>query len=159
MSQRREARKAVLQALYADEIGKGEWTHIINSQIKPKFRNERENFRFAEKLFLKVVNKREEIDEIIKEHIKNWHIDRLATIDKLVLRMAIGEFLFFEEIPTKVTMNEAIEIVKDFSTSKSGKFVNGILDSALDQLQKEDRIHKTGRGLIEESVNTQSDRK
>lgn len=154
MAQRREAREAVLQALYANEIGKGEWTHIIKTQLKPKFRDDKETFKFAERLFLKIVNRREEIDEVIKSHIKNWRMDRLATIDKVVLRMAIGEFLFFEEIPTKVTMNEAIDLVKDFSTSKSGKFVNGILDSALEQLKKDDRISKSGRGLIEESVNS-----
>jgi N utilization substance protein B len=68
--------------------------------------------------------------------------------------MAITEFLYFDQIPTKVTMNEAIEIAKRFSTKKSGNFVNGILDSALEQLKKENRIDKKGRGRIETSFNS-----
>lgn len=154
MAQRREARKAVLQALYASEIGKGEWTQIIKTVIKGALKdNGTATFKFAERLFLKVVNNQQHIDEVIKTHINNWRIDRLNTIDRLILRMAIAEFLYFEQIPTKVTINEAIEIAKKFSTQKSGNFVNGILDSALKQLQEDGRIEKKGRGLIESSFN------
>jgi N utilization substance protein B len=64
--------------------------------------------------------------------------------------MALAELLYFEEIPTKVSINEAIEIAKEYSTRKSGSFVNGILDAALEQLKSEDKIKKTGRGLIED---------
>ena len=152
MAQRREARKAVLQALYADKVGKGEWTQIIRSVIKPKI-DDTDTFKFAERLFLKIVNNQDEIDDIIKTHINNWRIDRLNAIDHLIIRMAIAEFLFFDQIPTKVTMNEAIEVAKKFSTKKSGNFVNGILDSALDQLREDGRIEKKGRGLIETSLN------
>lgn len=151
MSQRREARKAVLQALYANEIGKGQWTQIIRSVIKPKIRDS-DTFSFAEKLFLKVVNNQETIDEVIQSHINNWRIERLNTIDRLILRLAIAEFLYFDQIPTKVTINEAIEVAKKFSTQKSGNFVNGILDSALKQLQDDGRIQKKGRGRIETSL-------
>lgn len=151
MAQRREARKAVLQALYANEIGKGQWTQIIQSVLKPRL-NDTDTFKFAERLFLKVVNNQEAVDEVIQTHINNWSIERLNTIDLQILRLAIAEFLYFEQIPTKVTINEAIEIAKKFSTQKSGNFVNGILDSALDQLKKDERIRKKGRGLIETSL-------
>lgn len=151
MSQRREARKAVLQALYANEIGKGQWTQIIRAVIKPKM-SDSGNFSFAEKLFLKVVNNQQTIDEVIRSHINNWRIERLNTIDRLILRLAIAEFLYFDQIPTKVTINEAIEVAKKFSTQKSGNFVNGILDSALKQLQDDGRIQKKGRGRIETSL-------
>lgn len=154
MAQRRKAREVVLQALYASEIGKGEWVQIIRVIIKPKLEGDTETFKFAERLFLKIVNNRESIDEIIQMHIKNWRIERLTTIDKLILRMALTEFLYFDKIPTKVTMNEAIEIAKRFSTKKSGNFVNGILDSALEQLQEEDRVQKKGRGRIGTSFNS-----
>ncbi len=154
MAQRREAREAVLQALYANELGKGKWSHIVKTIIKPRVGDDKEIFKFAERLFLKIVNNQDEVDEIIKKHIKNWRIDRLNTVDRLVLRMAITEFLFFDQIPTKVTINEAIEVAKRFSTQKSGNFVNGILDSALDQLKAEGRIDKKGRGLIEKSLNS-----
>ncbi len=153
MSQRRKARKAVLQALYANAIGKGKWTHITNSVLKPRLKEDKDNFKFAERLFLKIVNNSETVDEIIQKHIDNWNIERLNIIDRLILELAITEFLFFEEIPPKVTINEAIEIAKKFSTKQSGNFVNGILDSALEQLQKDGRINKKGRGLIETSLN------
>ncbi|MGM0589004.1 MAG: transcription antitermination factor NusB [Bacteroidota bacterium] len=107
-------------------------------------------YKFSEQLFLKTMKHEEELDDIIKEHIENWEIGRLAMLDRLILRMALAELLYFEEIPTKVSMNEAIEIAKDFSTRKSGSFVNGILDAALEQLKKEGRIQKSGRGLIEQ---------
>ena len=68
----------------------------------------------------------------------------------VLLRMAICEFLFFEDIPPKVSINEMIEISKRYSTEKSSKFINGILDSVFDDLKNEGRIHKSGRGIIEE---------
>ncbi|WP_440998784.1 transcription antitermination factor NusB [Fodinibius sp. SL11] len=151
MAQRREAREAVLQALYANEIGKGQWEDIIKSVIKPKLSDDSDIFKFAERLFLKIVNKQDEIDEIIQTHLNNWRIDRLNTIDRQLLRIAIAEFIHYEQIPTKVSINEAIEIAKKYSTKKSGNFINGILDSSLDQLQKDGRINKKGRGLIESS--------
>lgn len=151
MAQRREAREAVLQALYANEIGKGKWEDIIKSVIKPRLSNDTEIFKFAERLFLKIVNNQEQIDEIIQEHLNNWRLGRLNTIDRLLLRIAITEFLYYEQIPTKVSINEAIEIAKKYSTKKSGNFINGILDSALEQLNKDGRINKKGRGLIETS--------
>lgn len=154
MAQRREAREAVLQALYANEIGKGKWPEIVQSVIKPKLSDDTEIFRFAERLFLKIVNNQEKIDEVIRQHLNNWRLERLNTIDRLLLRMAITEFLHYEQIPTKVTINEAIEIAKKFSTKKSGNFINGILDSALQQLQKDGEINKKGRGLIETSLNS-----
>lgn len=151
MAQRREAREVVLQALYANEIGKGKWEDIIKSVIKPRLSNDTEIFKFAERLFLKIVNNQDEIDEIIQKHLNNWRLGRLNAIDRLLLRIAIAEFLYYEQIPTKVSINEAIEISKKYSTKKSGNFINGILDSALQQLNSDGRINKKGRGLIESS--------
>ena len=151
MAQRREAREAVLQALYANEIGKGKWEDIIKLVIKPRLSNDTEIFKFAERLFLKVVNNQDEIDEIIQAHLNNWRLGRLNAIDRLLLRIAIAEFLYYEQIPTKVSINEAIEIAKKYSTKKSGNFINGILDSALEKLNNDGRINKKGRGLIESS--------
>jgi len=76
-----------------------------------------------------------------------------ATCCHFILRMAICEYLFFDDIPTKVTLNESIELAKKFSTGKSGTFVNGILDGALKKLNREGRIEKKGKGLIEKSSN------
>lgn len=154
MAQRREAREAVLQALYASELGKGKWSEITKSVIKPRLSDDAKIFKFAERLFLKIVNHQDEVDEVIQAHIKNWRIDRLNAIDRQLMRMAITEFIYFDQIPTKVTINEAIEIAKKYSTQKSGNFINGILDSSLEQLQEEGRIEKKGRGLIETSLNS-----
>jgi len=153
MTQRREIREVVLQALYSEEVSGNPWKEVIANVIKPKLSSDKKDHKFAERLFLKTAKYKEELDAIIQDHIDNWKINRLATLDKLILRMAICEFLHFEEIPTKVTINEAIEIAKRFSTNKSGKFVNGILDAALARLRKEDKIQKKGRGLIESSTN------
>lgn len=152
MTQRREIREVVLQALYSEEVSGNPWKDVLSGFIKPKLSSDKKSLKYAERLFLKTAKQKEELDEIIQDHIENWKINRLATIDKLILRMAICEFLYFEEIPTKVTINEAIEIAKRFSTNKSGKFVNGILDAALVRLQKDDKIQKKGRGLIESST-------
>ena len=153
MVQRREVRELVIQALYAEEVGKNDWEQILTALIKPKFRDNKKNYRFAERLFLETLNHQQTLDEIVALHIKNWRIERLTVIDKAILRAALCEFLYFEEIPTKVTINEAIEIAKDYSTLKSGNFINGILDAALEQLNDEGKIQKKGRGLIETSLN------
>ncbi|MDZ7680458.1 MAG: transcription antitermination factor NusB [Fodinibius sp.] len=108
--------------------------------------DDKKTFKFAERLFLKVVNHQDKVDDIIQSHLNNWRVGRLMSIDRLLLRMAITEFLYFDQIPTKVTINEAIEISKKFSTKKSGNFINGILDSALQQLTEDDQINKQGRG-------------
>ncbi len=153
MTHRREIRETVLQALYAEELSRDSWEHILDVIIKPRLKSEKDALKFAENLFLRTLNHQDEIDEIIQNHIKNWKIERLTTIDKLVLRIALCEFLYFDQIPTKVTINEALEIAKKFSTSKSSNFVNGILDAALEELKEADRINKKGRGLIESSIN------
>ncbi|MDZ7774058.1 MAG: transcription antitermination factor NusB [Balneolaceae bacterium] len=154
MAQRREAREAALKALYAEEVSKTDVEQILANIVKPAFQKGDGALKFAESLFLRVLKNQEEVDEVIRGHIENWKMERLAIIDKVILRMAICEFLFFEEIPTKVTMNEAIELAKRFSTNKSGRFVNGILDSALGALREEGRIEKSGRGLIETNTNS-----
>jgi N utilization substance protein B len=89
---------------------------------------------------------------LIEKFSQNWELGRLAHIDRVVLKIAITELLCFEEIPTKVTINEAIEIVKKYSTDKSSQFVNGVLDSALIELTTQGKILKTGRGLLDVNI-------
>jgi len=151
MIERRTAREAVLQAIYAFEIGKNEIGIIKTNVLENRLGQNKSLLTFAEKLLLKTINNKELIDSVVEEQVKNWEMHRLAVIDKFILRMAICEFLYFEDIPTKVTLNESIELAKTFSTGKSGTFVNGILDAALKYLKKEGRIEKKGKGLIEKS--------
>ncbi len=148
MSKRREARARALQALYAFELSGDEGGHVVQTMLRPAFPDDTETRRFAERLFFKTLDHQEAADEIIGKHIENWEIGRLAVLDRLVLRMAITELLAFEDIPPKVTINEAIELAKGFSTEQSGVFVNGVLDAALQTLDNEGQLKKSGRGLI-----------
>ncbi|MFY0685402.1 MAG: transcription antitermination factor NusB [Balneola sp.] len=152
MINRRLVRETVLQSLYALKQSGDTVQYITDSVIKEALGTEKEARRFAEKLFFSTLEHESELDEIIIKHIKNWEIQRLALIDRLILKMSLCEFLYFDEIPTKVTINEAIEVAKKFSTAKSGRFVNGILDASLENLTKADRINKKGRGLIDHTV-------
>lgn len=171
MKIRRLLREAVLKSLYAREVGNEDIQEVIQYTLKPTV-NEifgelkesggeeiislAEAQKFAGRLFKRTVEQTAGLDQEIKPHLVHWEIARLAIVDKLVLRMAICEILEFEDIPTKVTINEAIEIAKKYSTEKSGKFVNGILDSALHKLNEDNRVHKIGRGLVEHSFNKHS---
>lgn len=153
MIKRRQVRETVLKAIYAYQLSKDSTQHIVDSLIKKEdFNKDKELRRFAEKLFFRTLEHEEELDEVIIDHIKNWDIKRLALVDRLILKMAICELLYFEEIPTKVSINEAIEISKRYSTAKSGRFINGILDAALTDLKESGRINKKGRGLIQKTL-------
>ncbi|HKK09206.1 MAG TPA: transcription antitermination protein NusB [Bacteroidales bacterium] len=103
---------------------------------------------FVKKLFRDVVFNQEELDEIIKKRTERWDFDRVALLDIILIRMAITEFLHFDTIPVKVTINEYIELSKIFSTPKSSIFVNGLLDKIKIEFLREDKINKIGRGLI-----------
>lgn len=156
---RRLVREKTLQALYAFELSNDPIEHVLKYTID-QLRNDRESYEFARTLFHHCVDARQEIDPLIRHQVTNWEFDRIALIDKLLLRMTIAELLFFPEIPPKVSINEAIEIAKRYSTEKSGKFINGILDAILERLKKEKRLHKQGRGLIDAPVHsTDGDRK
>ena len=148
MSERRRARELTLQACYAHELS-GNDPEIILQQVVLSKDEPPAVSAFAEQLFRRTIANVVEYDEIIKQKAINWEFSRIAILDKLILRMAICEFLDFEEIPPKVSIDEAIEIAKKFSTEKSGRFVNGILDAVLGDLKKFGRLHKKGRGLSE----------
>lgn len=100
-------------------------------------------------LFRKTIANSDKFDEMINEKAKNWEFDRIAKIDIILIKMAIAEFVGFPSIPLKVTLNEYIEISKMYSSPKSKVFINGILDKLIGELQKDGKIKKIGRGLIE----------
>lgn len=104
-----------------------------------------EKNEYAHKLLHTAIEKKEYSTELIQPKLKNWDSERVALIDMLLLRMGVAELLYFETIPTKVTINEYIEIAKFYSTRQSGQFVNGVLDNILKDLTKEDRIKKVQR--------------
>lgn len=145
-------RERVLQALYAYEASEDTVDHILATLIRPTFGEDRTALRFAERLFLKAADIRPEAEVLIDRHIQNWEISRLARTDRHVLWLAITELLYFEDIPPKVTLNEAVEVARAFGTDKSDAFVNGVLDAILRDLREAGRIRKTGRGLVETST-------
>ncbi len=143
---RRRVREKVLQALYAYELSGDSTDHVIDCVIGDLRKNV-ESFSFARSFFLKVIGSQADLDRLIKNQVAHWEFNRLAVIDKIVLRMGICELLYFDDIPPKVSINEAIEIAREFSTEKSDKFVNGVLDAILDDLKASGGLHKEGRGL------------
>ena len=104
---------------------------------------------YGAELLARTIQEKELLIEIIKPMLKNWDHERLAVIDTILLNMAVCEFLFFESIPTKVTLNEYVDISKEYSTPKSKEFINGVLDQVLKKLDTEGKIKKKGRGLIQ----------
>lgn len=115
------------------------------AQISSNWTEDRE---FIVDLFHKTLANDSSYQELIAGKTKNWEADRIAMMDILIMKMALAELIYFSSIPIKVTMNEYLEIAKEFSTPKSNVFVNGILDKILDDLKAQNKIRKYGRGLV-----------
>jgi len=156
-SKRRIVRERVLQILYAYEMNNESLQVLIDGTLSD-IKDEADK-QFANNLINKVLIHVKKLDEKILERVANWEMNRIALIDRLLLRMGICELLYFPDIPPKVSINESIEIAKDFSTAGSGKFINGILDAILSDEKKSGKLKKTGRGLIEESIHKPADEK
>jgi N utilization substance protein B len=148
---RRLTREKVLQTLYAHEISREPITGIMEA-ILGELKPHKEDFAFAVELVRTVLAHEAELEGLIKAKVAHWELSRIAVIDRMLLRMGIAELLYFPDIPPKVTINESIEVAKNYSTEKSGKFINGVLDAILEQLKRDGAFTKTGRGLIDESV-------
>ena len=111
--------------------------------------NIKDDVKFACSLFDCVIDNSTEYDEYISEFAKNWDLERISLMDRTILRMGIGEMVNFSNIPVKVSINESIDIAKNYSSPKSGKFINGLLDVISLNLLKQKKIIKTGKGLID----------
>ncbi len=108
----------------------------------------REDMEFAMRLFRKVVLSSGNLEKRIEQKAKNWETERIALLDIILIKMGITEMVEFRDIPVKVTLNEYIELSKEYSSPKSGNFVNGILDKIRNEMQGEGEIRKVGRGLL-----------
>jgi len=104
---------------------------------------------FAKELLEKTLANEERFTHIIQPKLKNWDLDRIAHLDMLLMKMALCELMFFDQIPVKVTINEYIDISKTYSTPRSKDFINGVLDSIMHEMRERNEIKKTGRGLVE----------
>ncbi len=118
-------------------------------EIMDLFKDPEDEIPFIKTLLRKTIANDNENVLLIDELTKNWELDRIAKMDIILMKMAITELQEFNNIPKKVTLNEYIEISKFYSTPKSSGFINGILDKAIDRLEKENKIQKIGRGLID----------
>ena len=146
---RRKEREYVLKLLYALEYNPLPWREVISlfeenygETVTP----------FSAKIIEAYVEKVDLLDKEIKTKLINWDFSRVAVMDIILMRMALCEFICFEDIPPEVTINEIIEISKRYSTPKSGRFINGILDSILKDMKRTNRLKKSGRGLVSKVV-------
>lgn len=170
------AREKVLQILTAVEISNTDWKSIFDHIFSRDFNFDdvitekdklltqeqilelesdipiiwkEDEVQFAKQLIENTINIKDEVQSYIKDISEHWSLDRITILDKIIIEMAVAEFIFFPEIPVKVSINEAMEIGKNFSTDKSPQFINGILDKILQLLNSQNKIKKTGRGLID----------
>jgi N utilization substance protein B len=116
--------------------------------IIPKVYKDEEDKKFVTNLFRKTVLNEVDLSKEYIDKTPNWDVERIAELDTIILKMAICEFLKFPSIPTKVTINEYLEIAKEYSTPKSSIFINGILDNLVKEFEKDKRLTKSGRGLL-----------
>ncbi len=167
-------RSKVLQILYAFKLGKDnldkEFSHIfyrdfnfdeddVKSEklLKPSEVYElgadvpiiwdRSQMEYGGDLLRYCVNNEQLVNEILEKHAQNWSLDRISIIDKIIITIAISELINFPSIPPRVSIDEAINLSKDYSTEKSGEFINGVLDAVFKDLKNTDKLNKTGLGL------------
>ncbi len=132
---RRAARQCVLEALFAYQFSKNDTVDQLVSE-NPQLKS---NNDFIHSLYDGVLKHTKLTEGIIKSHLENWEIDRIAQIDKILLKMGICEIYFIDDIPPKVTISEMVEIAKIYSTDESPVFINGILDAVFKNYIKENK--------------------
>ncbi|QJP33161.1 transcription antitermination factor NusB [Nonlabens sp. Ci31] len=116
--------------------------------VLPALFKDESDAKFTMSLFRKTILNIDDLSARIEGKTPNWDTERIAQIDLVLIMMAQAEFLYFSDIPVKVTLNEYLEIAKDYSTPKSATFINGILDNLLKEFEKSDELNKMGRGLM-----------
>jgi transcription antitermination protein NusB len=127
MSRRRKAREAALQSLYAAAVGGGDPRDAADDVLARR-RPSEDGAEYARRIVAGVADAREALDERIADHLENWRFDRVSNVDRIILEIALFELLECPDVPTKVIIDEAIELAHRFSGEKAGIFVNGILD-------------------------------
>lgn len=137
----------VLQAMIAKTLKNFSSENEV-SKLAEVSSNWSEDKEFIIDLFQKTIANDDAFQKMIATKTKNWEADRIAMLDVILMKMALAEMVYFTSIPVKVTINEYLEIAKEFSTPKSNSFINGILDKILDDLKAEGKIRKFGRGLM-----------
>ena len=134
--QKRKARITTLQIIYAQEFHGSDIDTTIANMLDPADIVEDDVLKYSRHLGSLTIQHMHETDTFIKKRSKNWDFDRIAIIDRLILRMSLAEMLYEDQVPPKVSITEGVEIAKQFSTSKSSSFINGILDAVYNDLIK-----------------------
>ena len=138
MGKRRSARELALQVLFSLEFSPYDPNDAFEL-ICENFNFSKSIRSFSRKLVLEVCQKKEELDRLIRQASENWRLERMSRLDKCILRLATLEIIFFEDIPPRVSIDEAVEIGKKFGGDDSGRFINGILDSIFNSLDQKDQ--------------------
>ncbi len=118
-------------------------------ELQPLLKDEKDDLEFMSNLFTKTVMYKKQFEELIGRHTQNWEIERIASMDMLLMEMALAEILYIPSVPIKASLNEYIDISKEYSTPNSKVFVNGVLDKIIAELKQQNKIQKAGRGLKE----------
>lgn len=126
----------VLQALYEAEFSDRKAADIVDEQIERRTPSD-ETADHARDLFLKTMEKRADLDQIIRSALDNWELERVSLVDRNILRFALAEVLYFPEVPSKVIIDEAIEVAHRYSSEDAGRFVNGLLDRLVREFRKD----------------------
>ncbi|XJV72574.1 transcription antitermination factor NusB [Pedobacter foliorum] len=142
--------KEVMQGMVAKTIKNFTSEDAFANKLTPISQDWEEDSKFVEDLFIYTLRNDKDYQALIAERTKNWESERIALMDTILMKMAICELLNFPSIPVKVTINEYLDLSKDYSTPKSNSFINGILDKIMGDLKRTNSITKIGRGLIEE---------
>ncbi|TCD00352.1 transcription antitermination factor NusB [Pedobacter psychroterrae] len=142
--------KEVMQGMVAKTIKNFTSDDVFANKLTPISQDWDEDKKFVEDLFAYTLRNDKDYQALIAERTKNWESERIALMDTILMKMAICELLNFPSIPVKVTINEYLDLSKDYSTPKSNSFINGILDKIMGDLKRTNSITKIGRGLIEE---------
>jgi N utilization substance protein B len=131
---RSEEREFAFRMLYAAEFNTDSWELQIERLDE---KSQQKSTEYVNRIAAVYKKHKSDIDTVIIDNLENWKIDRIAIIDKIILRMALTEIFYFNEIPPEVSINEAIELAKKYSTARSGKFINGILDAVYRKCKRE----------------------
>jgi N utilization substance protein B len=158
---RRKIREKVAQAIFAWAMSGNTpdfvFEQMLRSDHKALFSagemEHREEAKLLHQLYYKAVLEYELVPELAETTLENWALERVAMMDRVLITLAVTEFKHLEEVPTRVTLNEYIEIAKRYSTEKSPAFINGVLDAVLVLLKERDQVKKVGKGLLEFEAN------
>ena len=142
--------REVMQGMIAKTLKSFTFEDPFKNKLTPISADWAEDSRFVKDLFAYTLKNDSAYQQLIAERTKNWESERIALMDTILMKMAICEMMNFPSIPVKVSINEYLELSKDYSTPKSNSFINGILDKILNDLRRSNSIKKIGRGLIEE---------